>query len=43
LSEPFNLFDIESDLKRKLSNPDDYEIIDLIGKEVPEKFKLKGE
>jgi hypothetical protein len=28
------------DLKRKLDNPSDYEIIDLIGQEVPEKFRL---
>ena len=29
------------DLKRKLVNSDNYEIIDLIGQSVPEKFKLK--
>lgn len=28
------------DLKSKLDNPNDYEIIDLIGQEVPEKFRL---
>lgn len=28
------------DLKNKLDNPDDYEIIDLIEQEVPDRFKL---
>lgn len=28
------------DLKDKLDNPENYEIIDLIGQEVPERFKL---
>jgi len=30
---------LRMDLKAKLDNPDDYEIIDLIGKEVPDEFK----
>ncbi len=29
---------LRQDLKRKLDNQDDYEIIDLIGQEVPERF-----
>lgn len=32
---------LRSDLKSKLDNPDNYEIIDLIGEPVPEKFKQK--
>jgi len=31
---------LRSDLKSKLDNPSNYEIIDLIGQEVPEKFRL---
>lgn len=31
---------LRSDLKYKLENPDDYEIIDLIGQPTPERFKL---
>ena len=31
---------LRSDLKRKLDNPSNYEIIDLIEQEVPEKFRL---
>jgi hypothetical protein len=30
---------LRSDLKRKLDDPEKYEIIDLIGQPVPEKFK----
>ena len=29
---------LRSDLKRKLDNPDNYEIVDLIGQVVPERF-----
>jgi hypothetical protein len=29
------------DLREKLDNPDNFEIIDLIGREVPEIFKIK--
>lgn len=31
---------LREDLKSKLDNPENYEIIDLIGQEVPEKFKI---
>ena len=31
---------LRSDLKYKLDDPSQYEIIDLIGEEVPERFKL---
>lgn len=33
---------LRHDLMSKLDDPSKYEIIDLIGKEVPEKFKLKA-
>ncbi len=32
---------LRNDLQRKLDNIEDYEIIDLIGQAVPEKFQLK--
>jgi len=32
---------LRSDLKNKLDNLEDYEIIDLIGEEVPDKFKIQ--
>jgi hypothetical protein len=31
---------LRNDLKGKLDDPSSYEIVDLIGQEVPEKFKL---
>lgn len=31
---------LRHDLIRNLDNPDNYEIIDLIGQEIPERFKL---
>lgn len=34
---------LRNDLMRKLDNQEDYEIIDLIGQEVPERFRLKEE
>lgn len=34
---------LRNDLKRKLDNEDNYEIIDLIEQEVPKKFKLQDE
>jgi hypothetical protein len=32
---------LRSDLKRKLDPKEEYEVIDLIGEEVPERFRLK--
>lgn len=34
---------LRSDLMRKLDNPENYEIIDLIESPVPERFKLASE
>ena len=33
---------LREDLKRKLDDPTKYEIVDLIGQPVPERFKLEG-
>ena len=32
---------LRSDLRSKLDNPDNYEIVDLIGQPVPERFRWK--
>lgn len=34
---------LRHDLKNKLDDPDKYEIIDLIGQEVPERFRIQPE
>ena len=31
---------LRSDLKRNLDNPDNYDIVDLIGQKVPKEFKV---
>ena len=34
---------LRSDLRGKLNNPNEYEIIDLIGQKVPERFRMPKE